>query len=72
MNVTPNPTNLVTSFITFNTASRVMTWYTNLNSHGGEYAIRITGTIQTTTTWTKSIQFKLTVTALCSASAETN
>jgi hypothetical protein len=72
MNVTPNPTNLVTSFITFNTATRVVAWYTNLNSRAGEYTIRVTGRIQTTTVWTKSIEFKLTVTGICYASTEVN
>ena len=66
MSVTPSLTGKSTSFITFAAVDRNMLWFTDQNSQDGIYTITITGSINITSTpWTRSISFVLTVSGTC-------
>jgi hypothetical protein len=73
MTVTPDTPGLSTSFITFTSSTRAVSWQTNNINQVGSYTIQITGKIIAASTWLNSLTFVLTVNkADCSASVENN
>jgi hypothetical protein len=52
MSVIPQTAGIDTSFISFNSASRLVSWYTADNSYAGVYTVKIIGTIDAASTWT--------------------
>jgi hypothetical protein len=73
MTVTPNTPGLLTSFISFTSSTRTVTWQTNDINQVGSYTIQITGKIIAASTWLNSLTFVLTLNkADCSASVENN
>jgi hypothetical protein len=70
MTVAPLKTGQATAFITFGTTNRIVAWSTNDATQVGLYTLTITGTITTTSTWSKITSFTLLV-YNCSNSPET-
>jgi hypothetical protein len=50
-----------TSFIKFDQATRLVTWFTNDKTKTGTYTIEITGTVTAASTWKKTVSFTLTI-----------
>ncbi len=67
-----NPSNLAIQFISFNTATRIVDWYTSNFTQVGTYTFTITGKIQAASAFEASLSFTLTVTASCAQSNEGN
>jgi hypothetical protein len=71
MSVTVTSPGIETDFITFEPETRVVSWVATNNAKSGTYTITITGTINASSIWTKSISFLLIVTYNCRYSPET-
>jgi hypothetical protein len=59
MSVAPGTFGKNISFITFDSVSRMVAWYTDTNTQIDNYTITITGLLQTLTNWTASTSFIL-------------
>jgi hypothetical protein len=72
MSVSPPLSVISAYFITFNSVSRVVSWYTNSNDYAGTYIITIIGKILANSAFQSNLTFILNVTASCSGSTEGN
>ena len=73
MNVTPTTSGQDSSFISYNSSSNTISWYTNFAKDAGVYSIQITGSITTSFVYTNSISASLTlivISAECLTSSE--